>query len=159
MFDITSSKLLLLGIVALLVIGPKDLPALLRTLGKYVGIIRRHANDFRAQFEEAIRESDLDQLKKEVETIGSDTEATMRSAEQAAEQSIAEARQTIDTGTAAELEAPKAADPAAPEEAATSAAAADSLNGATHSSHADDATGKSATEPQPAGQAAEKSGA
>ncbi len=37
MFDITSSKLLLLGIVALLVIGPKDFPALLRTIGKYVG--------------------------------------------------------------------------------------------------------------------------
>ena len=44
MFDITSSKLLILGIVALLVIGPKDLPALLRTIGKYVGIIKRHAD-------------------------------------------------------------------------------------------------------------------
>jgi sec-independent protein translocase protein TatB len=64
MFDITSSKLLILGIVALLVIGPKDLPALLRTIGKYMGIIKRHAADFRAQFEEAIRESELDQLKR-----------------------------------------------------------------------------------------------
>ena len=41
MFDFTSSKLLILGIVALLVMGPKDLPALLRTIGKYVGIIKR----------------------------------------------------------------------------------------------------------------------
>ena len=46
MFDITSSKLLILGIVALLVIGPKDLPALLRTIGKYMGIIKRHAAAF-----------------------------------------------------------------------------------------------------------------
>ena len=54
MFDITSSKLLILGIVALLVIGPKDLPALLRTIGKYVGIIKRQAAEFRAQFDEAM---------------------------------------------------------------------------------------------------------
>ena len=67
MFDITSSKLLILGIVALLVIGPKDLPALLRTIGKYMGIIKRHAAEFRAQFDEAMRESELDELKKEVE--------------------------------------------------------------------------------------------
>ena len=67
MFDITSSKLLILGIVALLVIGPKDLPALLRTIGKYMGIIKRHAADFRAQFDEAMRESELDELKKDVE--------------------------------------------------------------------------------------------
>ena len=59
MFDITSSKLLILGIVALLVIGPKDLPALLRTIGKYMGIIKRQAADFRAQFDEAMRESEL----------------------------------------------------------------------------------------------------
>ena len=69
MFDITSSKLLLLGIVALLVIGPKDFPALLRTIGKYVGIVRGHAKEFRAQFDEAMRESELADLKKDVENI------------------------------------------------------------------------------------------
>jgi len=52
MFDITSSKLFLLAIVALLVIGPKDFPILLRTIGKYMGIIRGHAREFRAQFRE-----------------------------------------------------------------------------------------------------------
>ena len=54
MFDITSSKLLILGIVALLVIGPKDLPALLRTIGKYMGMIKRQAAEFRAQFDETL---------------------------------------------------------------------------------------------------------
>ena len=82
MFDFTSSKLLILGIVALLVIGPKDLPALLRTLGKYMGIIRRHASEFRAQFDEAMRESELADLKKQVESIQQETEETIRSAEQ-----------------------------------------------------------------------------
>jgi len=81
MFDITSSKLLLLGIVALIVIGPKDLPVLLRTIGKYVGIIKRQAGEFRAQFEEAVRESELDQLKKDVESMGAEAEASMREAE------------------------------------------------------------------------------
>ena len=47
MFDITSSKLLILAIVALIVVGPKDLPVLLRTVGKYLSIVRRHAADFR----------------------------------------------------------------------------------------------------------------
>ena len=46
MFDITSSKLLILAVVALIVVGPKDLPILLRTIGKYLGIIRRHAAEF-----------------------------------------------------------------------------------------------------------------
>ena len=78
MFDITSSKLLILGIVALLVIGPKDFPALLRTIGKYIGIIKRHAAEFRAQFDEAMRETELDQLKKDVEKIGRETEASLR---------------------------------------------------------------------------------
>jgi Tat protein translocase TatB subunit len=82
MFDITSSKLLLLGIVALIVIGPKDLPVLLRTIGKYVGMIKRQAAEFRAQFDEAMRESELDQLKKDVESMAREAETSMREAEQ-----------------------------------------------------------------------------
>jgi sec-independent protein translocase protein TatB len=96
MFDITSSKLLILGIVALLVIGPKDLPALLRTIGKYMGIIKRHAADFRAQFDEAMRESELEQLKKEVEKVGSETEASIRSAELSVDKQLTDARQDVD---------------------------------------------------------------
>lgn len=81
MFDLTSSKLLLLGIVALIVIGPKDLPILLRTLGKYMGMIRRQADEFKDQFNEAMRESEFEQLKKDVESIGSEAETVMRDAE------------------------------------------------------------------------------
>jgi sec-independent protein translocase protein TatB len=101
MFDLTSSKLLLLGIVALLVIGPKDFPVLLRTIGKYVGIIRGHAREFRAQFDEAMRDSELDELKKDVEKIASETEASIADATRSIDQTAEEARRTMDT--AAEL--------------------------------------------------------
>ena len=97
MFDITSSKLLLLGIVALLVIGPKDFPALLRTIGKYMGIVRGHAREFRAQFDEAMRESELADLKKDVENIARETEASLQATGQTVESSLNEARQSIDS--------------------------------------------------------------
>jgi sec-independent protein translocase protein TatB len=80
MFDITSSKLLILVIVALIVVGPKDLPVLLRTVGKYLGVIRRHAADFRAQLDEAIREAELEDLKKDFESVGHEMRATIEEA-------------------------------------------------------------------------------
>src|SRR5258706_5955220 len=109
MFDITSSKLLILGIVALLVIGPKDLPALLRTIGKYMGIIKRQAAEFRAQFEEAMRDSELQQLKKDVETMGQETEASMRAAEQTVQSELADAHQSVDAAMG--IDGKPAADP------------------------------------------------
>lgn len=92
MIDITSSKLLILGLVALMVIGPKDLPALLRTIGKYIGIIKRHANDFRAQFDEAMRESELEQIKR-------DAEASMREAEEKIRKQMSDVQGGLDPNT------------------------------------------------------------
>ena len=107
MFDITSSKLLILGIVALLVIGPKDLPALLRTIGKYVGIIRGQAKEFRAQFDEAMRETELDQLKKDVENIAAgDRGHRCARPSQTVEKQLDDARQSVDT-----VDSPSSADP------------------------------------------------
>ncbi len=77
MFDLTSSKLLILAIVALIVVGPKDLPILLRTVGKYLGIVRRHANEFRAQLDEALREAELHDLKKEFDDVGRQMRSTI----------------------------------------------------------------------------------
>jgi sec-independent protein translocase protein TatB len=112
MFDLTSSKLFLLAVVALLVIGPKDFPLLLRTIGKYIGIIRGHAKEFRAQFDEAIRDSELSQLKKDMENIGRETEASLNATKQSVEQTIAEARQGVEASADPAVEAPKAvADP------------------------------------------------
>jgi sec-independent protein translocase protein TatB len=143
MFDITSSKLLILGIVALLVIGPKDLPALLRTIGKYVGIIKRQAAEFRAQFDEAMRESELAELRKDVETLGREAEQTMRAAEQSVEKDWAQAQASVNAAIDAAQPAP-AAEPAATPSAAAepSGEAASARNGGTR--HAEPAALESA---------------
>lgn len=65
MFDIAPSELLLVAVVALLVIGPKDLPLALRTLGRWVGKARRMSNHFRAGVETMIREAELAEIEKE----------------------------------------------------------------------------------------------
>lgn len=88
MFDITSSKLLILAIVALIVVGPKDLPILLRTVGKYLGVIRRQAAEFRQQFDEAMREAELDQLKKEFENAAREVHATVESGARSVETQV-----------------------------------------------------------------------
>ncbi len=138
MFDFTSSKLLILGLVALMVIGPKDLPALLRTIGKYVGMIKRHANDFRAQFEEAMRDSELAEIRKQVETATQEAEATMKAAEAQVEKQLADAKVGTDPNailgdpfaeppkavTAAEAPASAPAEPAPPAPTSTATAAA-----------------------------------
>ena len=69
MFEISWSELLILGIVTLIFVGPKELPVFLRTLGRYAGSIKRQANEFRAQFDEAMREAELDSVKKEFESM------------------------------------------------------------------------------------------
>jgi sec-independent protein translocase protein TatB len=65
MFDFDVGKLLLIGVVALIFIPPKDLPATLRQIGRLVGKARRMAADFQNQFNEAIRDTELDDLKQE----------------------------------------------------------------------------------------------
>ena len=69
MFDIDAGKILVVGVVALLVIGPKDLPRVLRTVGQTVGKMRRMATEFQNQFMEAIKEADLEDVKKEISAI------------------------------------------------------------------------------------------
>jgi len=77
MFDITSSKLLILAIVALIVVGPKDLPMLLRKIGQFMGRMRGMANEFRASFDEMARQSELDELRKEVEAMRAATQGAL----------------------------------------------------------------------------------
>ena len=96
MFDLTSSKLLLLGIVALLVVGPKDMPVLLRTIGRYVAILRRHANEFRAQFDAAMHEQDLANLKSEVEGLKRDVVSTITTAGRTVETEVAATKGDIE---------------------------------------------------------------
>jgi len=71
MFDIGWSELLIIAVVAIIVVGPRDLPRMLRTVGQQVGKLRRLAGDFRSQFDEALKEADLDDLKKDVDSLRS----------------------------------------------------------------------------------------
>ena len=96
MFDLTSSKLLILAIVALIVVGPKDLPILLRTVGKYLGIVRRHAAEFRAQFDEALREAELQDLQKEIEGVGHEVRSTIEQGGTAIDEHVMTARTELD---------------------------------------------------------------
>jgi sec-independent protein translocase protein TatB len=71
MFDIGWSELLVVALVALIAIGPKELPTVLRTLGQWMGKVRRMANEFQDQFRDAIRETEMDDLKKQVDELSS----------------------------------------------------------------------------------------
>ena len=66
-------EILVIGIVALLVVGPKDLPVLMRRVGQFVGKARAMANEFRASFDEMARQSELDELRKEVQALRKDS--------------------------------------------------------------------------------------
>ncbi len=66
MLDFDASKLLIIGVVALVVIGPKDLPRVLRQVGQMVGKLRRMAGEFQGQFMDAMKEADLQDLRNEV---------------------------------------------------------------------------------------------
>jgi sec-independent protein translocase protein TatB len=96
MFDVSWSELLIVGIVALLVVGPKEMPALLRTVGKYVGMVRRQANEFRAQFDAAMREAELDQLRKDVESAKAEAESALRDVETSVGKEVQDARAALD---------------------------------------------------------------
>ena len=73
MFDLDVSKMIIVGIVALAVIPPKDLPRVMRTVGQTLGKMRRMAAEFQGQFMEAMREvereADLESVKKEFQAI------------------------------------------------------------------------------------------
>jgi sec-independent protein translocase protein TatB len=69
MFDIGWSELVVIGIVALIAIGPKELPGVLRAVGTYMSKIRRMASEFQGQFQEAMREAEVADLKKSVDEM------------------------------------------------------------------------------------------
>jgi sec-independent protein translocase protein TatB len=71
MFDIGWGELLVIGIVALVVIGPKELPGVLRTLGQAMNKVRRMASEFQGQFQEAMREAEMQDIKKSVDELTS----------------------------------------------------------------------------------------
>jgi sec-independent protein translocase protein TatB len=119
MFGIDSSELLLIAVVALVVIGPKELPGLLRTWGKWMAQMRGMASEFRGHVDEMVRQSELDQVKKQLEgTSGLDLKdldptQQIRSHIEAGvaegEKAIADAKASIDNPLAEPDSAPQVA--------------------------------------------------
>lgn len=66
---LSTAHMAVIAVVALLVVGPKDLPMLLRKLGQFTARMRGLANEFRASFDEMARQSELDDLRREVEAL------------------------------------------------------------------------------------------
>ena len=77
MFDIGWSELLVIGVVALVVIGPKELPGVVRTLAQNIAKLRKMAGEFQSQFTDAMREVELSEIKKDAEKLVADTKSTL----------------------------------------------------------------------------------
>jgi sec-independent protein translocase protein TatB len=69
MFDIGWSEFVLIAVVALIAIGPKELPGVLRTVGQWMGKARKMAAEFQGQFQEAMREAEMADLKKSFDEV------------------------------------------------------------------------------------------
>jgi sec-independent protein translocase protein TatB len=125
MFEIGWGELLLIGVVALLVIGPKELPTVLRTLGQWTNKLRRMASEFQSQFHEAMREAEMTDLKKQVDDMTSQAQSY------ASFDPVAEVRRELDS-TQQQIESamadkPTQASPAAAEPSAAPAGAAPAI--------------------------------
>ncbi|WP_342362925.1 Sec-independent protein translocase protein TatB [Terrarubrum flagellatum] len=76
MFDISWGEMMLIGAAALIFIGPKELPATLRALGQMTAKVRRMAGEFRSQFDEAMREADVQSIRKEFDSMNDAASST-----------------------------------------------------------------------------------
>jgi sec-independent protein translocase protein TatB len=124
MFDISWTEFVLIGIVALIVIGPKELPGVLRTLGQYTRKVRGMAAEFQNQFQEAMREAEMADLKKQVDEMAHDFKnydplKDVRSDVEAMGKDI---ERSFDGSAVMKADAPAAELPAAPTPAIESAA-------------------------------------
>jgi sec-independent protein translocase protein TatB len=88
--EVGATELLVIAAIALIVVGPKDLPVMLRKLGQFLGRMRALANEFRASFEDMARQSELDELRREVEAMRSGRYDTVQLADVEADQVLAD---------------------------------------------------------------------
>lgn len=125
MFGIDSPELLVIAVVALVVIGPKELPNLLRSWGKWMTKMRGMASEFRGHVDEMVRQSDLDSVKKQLDAVpGLDLQSLdptkqiksmIQEGVTEGEKALADAKSAIDNPLVEPESAPQiAAEPAAP---------------------------------------------
>lgn len=129
MFDIGWTEMLVIAVVMIVIVGPKDLPKMLRAFGKTTAKLRTMAGDFQKQFNEALKEAELDDVKKSVDSLrGLNPAAEIKKQLNPFEKAAADVRAGLDTLK------PKPAEtkPASTDTAAPQAVAAEPLkNGAT----------------------------
>lgn len=129
MFEIAWSELLLVIVVAIVVVGPKELPGLLRTIGRVMGKLRRSADEFRRQFEDTIRDTGAEDIQREINQLRynnplTDIRNTLEEAARDADRAVQPPALEAPTG-----ETPPAAGDAAAHTAAPPADAAAGANG------------------------------
>jgi sec-independent protein translocase protein TatB len=113
MFGIDAPELMVIAIVALIIIGPKELPGVLRMIGRWVATARNMAGEFRGHVDDMMRQAELDDLKKHVEAGAKDAildlqgldptreiKSAIEDGARDAEQEMAAARASIDSATA-----------------------------------------------------------
>ena len=100
MFDIAWSEMAIIAAVALVVIGPKDLPRVLRTVGQWTGRARAMAREFQNSLEELARESELEALKKDVEKVATVDVASTLDPSGELKQSVDEVHNLANLGSA-----------------------------------------------------------
>jgi sec-independent protein translocase protein TatB len=106
------SEILVLGLAALIFVGPKDLPLLMRKLGQFIGKGRRMAREFQSAFEDIARQSELDELKKEIEALKRSNMMTQ------AQEDLAAVEADINSAVMRQSEAPSPPPPAEPQPSA-----------------------------------------
>src|SRR4029077_14718428 len=129
MFGIDSPELLVIAIVALVVIGPKELPGMLRSWGKWMAKARGMAAEFRGHVDEMVRQSELDDVKEQLVDLQSldptkEIKSIVQEGVAEGEKALADAKSTFDNPLAEPESAPQIAVEAAPEAAPAEAAPA-----------------------------------
>ena len=133
MFDFGWTEILLVAVVAIIVIGPKDLPRAMRSVGQWTGRVKRMAGDFQRQFNEAVREAELEDVKNEVSKLAKiDPMANIRNTVTKAGTDLKADLKKVDDSIAASLAKPDAVDavPKTPPAVAAPVAAGDPTPGA-----------------------------
>jgi len=93
--EVGMPELVVIAIVALIVVGPKDLPVLLRRFGQFMAKLRGMASEFRASFDEMARQTELDELRKEVEAMRRGQFADMADHDEAMRSTVGEIEQSM----------------------------------------------------------------
>jgi len=135
MFDIGFYEMMLVGVVALIVVGPKDLPRMFRTVGEYVGKARGMARQFQSAMNDAARQTELQDVKKAMDGVRSATDPLNAATKSA--RNYAKSMMT-DIDPSAKPVDPKPADPAQARRDAAAAANAASEAGFPHFEDVDD---------------------